>query len=194
MIAPYNVPAFHQEMRGWALRGILCALSSFYWAYVAGFRQPMEILGMVTGVMGWVLIFAWLTSRILPARKIGLRTVEALKRAAWIKFGVTGAGWLIFGLIGTLGLRGTEHLAILGMVDMWLGFVALGLGNLLGGFHGENHIASLDSYGWTAFTTFIDGALFAVVIGLLTCLILGWWRLRDNSGMKKELSPVRMTD
>lgn len=181
MKALFRSPGFSQELLGWIFRGTLCALSSFYWAYAVGFQHPVEILGMFTGIVAWAIIFAWLTIRIFPGRELGLRTVRALKRAAWIKFGLMILGWLTFFGIGALRLQGGVQLASLGLADVWLGLAALGLVNVVGGFRGVDQIASLDSFGWTALTTFVDGLLFAIIIGLIACLVLGWWRFKNDS-------------
>jgi len=180
------------ELPGWTLRGTLCSLSSFYWAIHSGFQQPAEILGMMAGVALWVIIFAALAFRRLPGWGAGWRVGPALKRAAWIKFGLTMVGWLLFVGIDLVKLPGA--FGTIGMLDMFLGLVALRLVNAVGGFRGEDHIATLDSFGWTTLTTIMDGALFAIIIGLIALLVLGWWRLREWADLKSEYSPGRRSD
>jgi len=181
---------FGGDLPGWVLRGTLCSLSSFFWAVLTGFGQPAEILGMMAGVALWVLIFAGFSFWSGPGWSAGRCVVPALKRAAWIKFGVTVGGWLLFAGINMSKLHGARKLETIAMLDVWLGLVALGLANAVGGFHGQEHISTLNSFGWTTLVTLIDGALFAVVIGLITLLVLGWWRLKAGSDSKSESSPV----
>ena len=86
------------ELGGWALRGILCAAASVYWAVTAGFDTPAEIAGMVAGVAAWVTIFAALCAWRGDAAWLATgRLAPALKIAAWTKFALSGGGWLLYG-------------------------------------------------------------------------------------------------
>lgn len=172
---------FRDELIGWTLRGGLCALTSFCWALAIGFNHPAEIAGMFVGVACWVVVFALLTA-CLPGTMLAgwIRFGRALKVAAWIKIGLT-----MLGLPASLGLWGTP-LAMPLSLDMLLGIAALSLVSVIGGFNSIEEIARLNSVGWTALTTIVEGALMAGVIATLALLVLGWWRLRGVTGAKLE--------
>lgn len=114
-----------RELPGWALRGILCAAASAFWAAMVGFRQPLEIAGMVTGVAAWVACFAiacaWLPSRPAP---LPPTSVRALKAAAWCKIGLSVAGALPL-FLGTILELGSAFVAIAFGLDTLLGAAAL---------------------------------------------------------------------
>ncbi len=190
-----TLSAFQDELPGWALRGAVCALTSFGWALVGGFSHPTEIAGMILGVGFWVAVFAlgtaWLPANVNERwRRLG----RALKRAAWIKFAVTILGVpLVLGLLNGFTGRGVGPLAFVFMLDMMLGLAALWLVGQVGGFADFDQISRLDSCGWTALTVVVEGALMAAVIGLIALAVLGWWRLTAGSGEKQELSPARIS-
>jgi hypothetical protein len=185
---------FQAELPGWALRGVVCALMSFYLAIQGGFGNPAEIAGMILGVGFWVAVFTW-AATWLPAN-LGSRWArigQALKKAAWIKSGITLLSWLLI-----LGLQSSSLFPAMGpdrvllVPDMLLGWAALRLVGWAGGFRHLGKISSQDSCGWTALTTIVDGALMAVLIGLIALVVLGWWRLREDSDSRSELSPARL--
>lgn len=187
---------FSAELPGWILRGSVCALTSFGWAVAAGFSHPAEIVGMIFGVAAWVAAFAWITAW-LPEQSRGIwaRYGPALKRAAWLKFGFTLLG--VPALLGVWGGAGTTLSALLGYAftfDLMLGLASLSLtGYLTGGIKPEA-IAQLDSWGWTACTTVVEGTLMAAVIGLMALLIIGWEYLRAQLAVRKQFTPVRSVD
>lgn len=187
--------AFEDELPGWVLRGALCAVNSAFWAWMMGFQHPAEIAGMATGVAFWVAVFAgvcawtprsawWQQAQIGPA----------LKRAAWIKIGLTCSGWLLLAGASLVHISGAEALAMFGMVDMLLGMAALWLVSRVAGIPDFDQISRLDSPGWTALTTVVEGALMAAVIGVLALAVLAWWRWGGLDRLKELLSPVRAPD
>lgn len=190
MNALIDSSAFHREIGGWAVRGVCCALLSAFWAVMAGFQHPAEIAGMVFGVAVWVTLFAtgcvWLP---LPAAFSQPQAVRALKRAAWIKFLLTAVGGLCT-FVASSYSDAFRALTLFWMVDMFLGMAALWTVNQLGGFQEIDCVARLDSFGWTALTTVIEGALMAVLIGGIALAVLGWWKLRSFRVLRRNLSPA----
>ncbi len=180
-----------EELAGWGLRGVLCAASSFWWALVAGFNAPVELAGMAVGVGVWVALFAgfcvWhgLAERCGPSR-----LVPALKIAAWIKFSLSAGGWAVFALYSLLHNATTILDAgfLFVMPDCVLGMAAVGIVSTISG---TNRFEQQDSFGWTALTTVVDGALFVIVIGALAAAVLAWWRFRPLALDKLKLSPAR---
>jgi len=69
--------------------------------------------------------------------------------------------------------------------------LALGLVGWVSG-HGGDQLPKLDSFGWTAATTFVDGILFFLVIGVLALAVLAWWRFGPCLLAKLRFSPARL--
>ncbi len=190
MNAAIDTDLFCRELGGWALRGIGCAALSVFWAVMTGFQHPAEIAGMVFGLAFWVTAFAALCAwRPGPATLGESRWVRALKLAVVIKI-----GFILLGALGWLTARsiGGEFLMLAAMLDPALGAAALWLTGLIGGFDGIDHLCRLDSFGWTALVTIIDGALMALVIGAIAAAILGWRKLRASGLLQRLLSPARV--
>lgn len=186
---------FRNELPGWAVRGVLCAANSAFWAWMLGFQAPVELAGMVAGVAVWAGIFALLCVwSPLPARWAHPQFAAALKWAAGIKIGLTAVGWLSFAVASHVRTSGAEALAALGMVDMLLGMAALWLVSRVAGIPDFDQVARLDSFGWTALTTMVEGALMAAVIGLIALLVLAWWRWGGLARLKTIFSPVQSLD
>lgn len=182
---------FAAELGGWALRGTLCAASSFWWAFATGFNAPVEIAGMATGVIAWVALFATFSVWHGQAPHRGpSRLVSALKIAAWIKFLLSAVGWAAFALCSLLK---NENLIVdagflFVMPDCLLGMASIALVSFVAG---TDQLPNLDSFGWTALTTFVDGAFFLMVIGALALAVLLWWRCAPGVLTKLKLSPTR---
>lgn len=186
---------FQAELPGWALRGVLCAANSAFWAVMMGFQQPAEIAGMAAGVAFWVVVFAGLCACTPLAERLRQpRIGAALKRAAWIKIGLTAAGWLSLAGASLMRASGAEVLAMLGMADVLMGMASLWLVSRAAGVPDIDQLGRLDSFGWTALTTVVEGALMAVVIGALALVVLGWWRWGGFDRIRKTVSPVRSSD
>lgn len=175
-----NSDAFRAELPGWALRGILCAATSAFWAVLMGFQAPTEIVGMIAGVAGWVAVFAtvcaWLQHSVRWSRT---RASAALKWAAGIKIGLVASGWLAYGVGGLLQWDDMMGMALFGMVDPLLGLASLALVSFFGGMNGPETVAAADSLGWTLLTTVIEGLLMALVIACSAVLVWGFWQARD---------------
>jgi hypothetical protein len=186
---------FQTELPGWALRGVLCAANSAFWAWMMGFQQPEEIAGMVAGLAFWVAVFAGLcaTTPLLERLKQP-QFGAALKRAAWIKIALTAVGWLAFVGASLVRTSGAEALAVFGMADVFLGMAALWLVSRAAGVSDLDQIGRLDSFGWTALTTIVEGALMAVAISAIALVVLGWWRWGGLDRVRKLLSPVPNVD
>jgi hypothetical protein len=186
---------FQTELPGWALRGVLCAANSAFWAWMMGFQQPEEIAGMAAGVAFWVMVFAGLCAGApLLERLKQPQFGAALKRAAWIKIGLMAVGWLAFVGASLVRTPGVEALAAFGMADMFLGMASLWLVSRAAGVSDLDQIGRLDSFGWTTVTTIVEGALMAVVIGAIALVVLGWWRWGGLDRIRKIISPVHIVD
>jgi hypothetical protein len=193
MIAVIESERFPRELAGWGLRGVLCAASSFWWALVSGFNSPAEIAGMAAGVIVWVALFAgFCVWQLTTGARGPAQLVPALKMAALIKFLLSAAGWAWFAICA-LFQSGTSVLdagLFLMMPDCLLGMASLALVGALGGGK-MDQLPRLDSFGWTALTTLVDGALFLVVIAALAGAVLLWWRFGPELRRKLKLSPTR---
>jgi hypothetical protein len=170
---------------------MLCAASSFWWAAAAGFNAPVEIAGMLAGILVWIVFFAGFS---VWHRESGMRgperLVPALKLAAWIKFLFTAGGWGVFAACSLFKNEATilDAGLVFMMPDCLLGLAATGIVSLISG---APHLEKLDSFGWTALTTVVDGALFALVIGVIALAVLAWWRFGPGLLAKLNLSPAR---
>jgi hypothetical protein len=186
---------FHAELPGWLVRGALCAINSIFWALLLDFRHPWEMAGMVAGVGCWVAIFAGICARVMRSGGWSLRVGAALKAAAWIKIGLTVAGWLLLATVSGLGLGGgAEQIAFLGMVDLMLGMAALWLVALVAGLGDPAKVAGLDSFGWTTLTTVTEGALMALVIGALAAMVMAGWKFREGLSARRPFPADRSMD
>lgn len=195
---------FRAELADWTLRGLLCAATSAFWAALTGFTSPAEIGGMFCGVAGWIVAFALVgasarrtpnaaprDSHLLNDYRARAGLADALGRAAWMKFGLTGAAWLLYGFAGFFGLQNLLQIALLGMTDTLLGLAALWAVSWVAGVVSPDRVAGLDSFGWTLLATLTEGALMAFVIAGLALLLVAFWRVRAAFGPVLTLSPVR---
>ncbi len=181
------------ELGGWALRGGLCAATSVFWACVAGFTDPQEIAGMAAGVAVWVTLFAGYCVWHAQAPRPGMeRFGPALKAAAWIKCALAAAGWVTFALCSLLqGIEGIIGAGFLFLLpDCLLGMAALHLVGAISGL-GDDRLPRADSFGWTALTTMVDGAMFTLVIVTLAMGVLAWWRFAPRLLAWLRFSPTR---
>jgi len=182
---------FRAELPGWALRGGLCAAVSFAWALLMGFNSPIEIAGMAAGVAAWVVLFAGYCAWPGRAVRRGRQPVgRALKVASWIKIGTSAAGGLLY-LVHSVGPRSAiMDFGIVGLMPDWLlGLAAMSLVTGITGLPMEA-LERADSFGLTALITFVDGALFLLVIGVLAVAVLLWWRFAPGALVKLKLSPA----
>ena len=70
-----------RELPGWTLRGLLCALPSFFWAYLGGFNALIEISAMFVGIAFYVYAFAWFSADRAEMTRSRIEWVSALKMA-----------------------------------------------------------------------------------------------------------------
>ena len=191
----FESEAFCAELPGWTLRGVLCAASSAGWAWLMGFQAPAELAGMLAGVAFWVVMFATACARMSPSFA-GQQTeaCTALKWAAWIKIALTAAGWLVYAAASSARLHDLSQIAMLGTVDLLLGMAALWTASVVSGMSDPGQVAAANSFGWTMFTTVVEGAL-------ITALILGialsvWILRRMFLGIRTNANfpPIRVTD
>ena len=160
---------FYGRLKFWAICGTLCAGPSFLFAASSGYDRRAMLVGTVCYILG----FAVLTSqpryqRGMAGSKLGRR----LRLAAMIRSGLAAVGLLGFGL-GALG--GSRYLsgafAIFTLLDCFPGILAVALTEIVSGqAQGRTTPAG---FGWTLFTTLLQGALVSVqllVIALLSLL------------------------
>jgi hypothetical protein len=191
----FESEAFQAELPGWTLRGMLCAANSAFWAWMMGFQAPAEIAGMVAGVAFWVAVFAGVCVWNPQSRR-WRRTeiVAALKWAAWIKIGLSAGGWLVFAAASAVSAPDLSPIAMFGMVDMLLGMAALAVVAFMAGLSDPARVAAMDSFGWTALTTVVEGVLMALVIVAIAVVVWLVWRGWDACWQDRSLSPVRNPD
>jgi len=171
---------FRAELPGWALRGLLCAATSAFWAALMGFQSPAEIAGMVAGFACWVAIFAAGCAWLRRSAHWGqTRVVAALKWGAWGKVGLTVFAWLLFAGGGALQSDDLSQIGIVVSVDMLLGLAALALVAFAAGMGGPEAVPKPDSFGLTALTTVTEGLFMAMVIAGLALLVWGGWQVWD---------------
>jgi hypothetical protein len=158
-----------------------------------GFSDPVEIAGLAAGIAAWVVLFAGFCAWHRQAAPRGpARLVPALKIAAWAKFALSAAGWVGYAVCSLLKKDDTlivDAGFLFLLPDGLLGMAAIWLGSALSG---ANDLMTVNSFGWTALTTFIDGALFALVIASLALPVLAWWRFGPALLARLRFSPVRL--
>lgn len=189
------VLGFREEILGWVVRSLLCALPSFWYAVLADFMHPFEMAGIGIGVGCWVLALAAISA---SCRRQGwIRFDQALKRGAWIKTGVVALGVpLAMALhdFTDLPRAWSSVLAAIVLPDLPLGVFAVHVVGVLTGVRGELALAEADSGGVALAITLIGGALLiAVVLGVAVTL-LGWQTVRRRVGRPRDFSPVRNPD
>lgn len=174
MSGPSHEEWFRQELPEWALRGLACAGPSGFFALVGEYRAVAELLGMLGGILVWIVAVAWtLSGRWFQQSAEGRAWHPALGQGAWIL-----AGWAIGG--GTLGVwasswTGSWTWALMPFMlpvaaELVSGLVAVrvtewigeGLGYALGG--------QADSFCGTFLTTMFQGA---AVVGMMVAVAAG---------------------
>ena len=135
---------FNRELPLWAVRGVLCAAPSAFWAVIAEFKYPAEIAAMVLVTGLYITGFAWFSAWEVMAATAGRRQfVRALKMSAWIKpvtvIGLGGGGALLSGMV-----RNTEPWFFGMTPDLVCGFGAVSLSSWLAGTRNLG-VAQLDS-------------------------------------------------
>ena len=75
------------------------------------------------------------------------------------------------------------------MPDWLLGLASISIVTGMSGLS-MDALERADSLGWTALITFVDGALFLVVLGILAATVLLWWRFSPGVLAKLKFSPA----
>ncbi len=182
---------FGRELPLWAVRGVLCAAPSVFWAVLCEFQHPVEIAAMVFVTALYIAGFAWFSAWEVMAATPGRREfVRALKMSAWLKpasvVGLSSVGLLFSGLGRNAGAW------LCGMVpDLIGGIGALALVNRLAGT-GDMGVGRLDSFGWTALTALVQGALISGLVVALAAAVFVWWRVWAWLKPQLNFSPVRI--
>jgi hypothetical protein len=178
-----NLQRFQNELPGWLLRGALCAANSAVWAALIGFQAPAEIAGMLFGVVFWAALFAAACAVVPVSQPWFPEAAAALKWATWIKVGLMAAAWLVYVAASAVHFERLAGLAMFGTLDVLLGLVSLGVVSKVAGLVGPEAVTAANSFGLTALTTVVEGALVGmVVVGLAAC-VWGAWRLRARYGL-----------
>lgn len=180
------------ELAGWALRGLLCAVPSAFFAVIGGFNRPAQLVAMATGFAAYVMLFAgFCAARAMQRTEARERFVRTLKMSAWLKASLLLGVALAWGLALLKCFPPGGVLLGVGVVpDMWLGFCATWVVSWLTGVEGALQVGDLNSAPWTLLTTLLQGAL---VTGLLVALaggMLGCRRLWAAIGGTR-ITPVR---
>lgn len=161
------------ELRGWAWRGIFCALPSAGWAWMLEFRHPLEIVAILLVMTGFIVVFAlgstWMAMQATPG---WLRFQRALKVSAHIKIGTlvgAAAYWTMW--VGWLP-KLTGSLVLLIWPDLLMGLCSVELGGFLRGMHESTDIARLDSFVFTGLITLLQGSFLTVLLVLLALVVM----------------------
>jgi len=173
---------FGGELTGWTLRGALAASIAAGWAIKGGFTRPMEIAGMIAGLLGWVIVFATFSGwGVRMGEKAPVLAVGALKRAVWVKLACSLTCGVIF--IGDRATsRAGDWLLNGGFIDLYFGIVSLAVVSLLAGVSLEQ-VTHLDTFGYTALATLLHGALTTGAIAAIAATLFGWrWFGREVRG------------
>lgn len=187
----FDREAFGRELPGWALRGVLCAAPSAFWAVLGEFQHPSEIAAMVLVTALYITGFAWLSAGEFMAATSGRRTfVQALKMSAWIKPATIvflgSAGAIFSGRV----LNPEPWFAAM-TPDMVCGLGSVSLVSWLAGMR-ELGVARLDSFAWTALTTLVQGTLISGLLAMLAVILFVWWRAWGWLRSQLEISPTRI--
>lgn len=183
---------FGRELPLWALRGVLCAVPSAFWAVLADFKHPAEIAAMIAGTGLCIAGFAWFSAGEVMTTTPGREQfVRALKMSAWLKaaslLGV-GLTWIA---VAVWHAPAGAGLALGVVPDMWAGLGSLSLVGWLAGVK-ELGLSQLDSFGWTLLATLVQGALISAELALLALGVIGWWRVWAWLKPQLMISPARL--
>ena len=168
MILSPDREALCQQLIAWSIRGVCCALPSFYWAIAVEFRHAREISGMIAGVATYIAAYSWLTA--LPAWREGCGRGEfgwALRVAANTRAAL--APLMFFG------------------PDMMLGAISLSVVQGGARVFGVVDVSGADLFWWTYVTTLVQGALVSVTMAVVALVLWpirsSWTRRRSGKGV-----------
>lgn len=181
--------SFGREFAGWLGRGMLYASPSVFWAGMVGFTQPAEIAAIVLcGVMFVALVSLYCSWRSSGTAGDESEFVRALKIAMWVKIVPQAVALALLVLSSELRFRALECSILAFFPDMLDGFVSLSIVSRLAGLR-DLQLAQLDSFGWTALTSVLQGLLLTVLLVILAwCVIAG---KKAWCGMGRERKAIR---
>lgn len=182
---------FGRELPLWALRGLLCAAPSAFWAVLTEFQHPVEIAAMVLVTALYIVGFAWFSAWDVMAATPGRRQfVRALKMSVWIKMAMMAGLGCAAALLSGIGRDFGAWLSGM-MPDLCCGIGSLSLVGWLAGAR-ELGVGRLDSFGWTALTTLVQGGLISALIVGMAAAVLVWWRVWAWLKPQLMFSPARI--
>jgi len=178
MKAPASRRDFGWHFALWGLRAALCAAPSFFWAYLRGYRQGVEIGGMVAAIATAAMAFGWATARpffINRVKPTGLG--RALAFAVNLRTAVAAIGalhaccFLLF-----WAERMPKWVQV---VPSWVAIVDAACGDrvmrLVAAFGRAMHCSTgpeADSFFWTYVTTLLQGGVISLT--MLVLALLAW--------------------
>lgn len=156
---------FFDRLYFWTICGILCATPSFLLAANSGFDRR----AMVTGTVIYILGYAFVTALPCYQGRVGRsRLGRRLRLAAMIRAGMALTGLIGVGLAALGWIQ--SFLSIFALLDFFPGMLAVSLTGWLSG-QTANHMTDV-GFGWTLFTTLVQGALVSVQL-----LVIAWLSL-----------------
>ncbi|MCX6954657.1 MAG: hypothetical protein NTV51_21085 [Verrucomicrobia bacterium] len=178
MKTPASRQDFGWHFTLWLLRAALCAAPSFFWAYLRGYRQEVEIAGMVAAIATAALAFGWATARPFFVNVVRPTSLgHALALAVNLRTAIAAIGALHAGCFLPFWADGMPRWvqvlsAKVAMVDAACGDRVMRVVAAVGqAMHAETG-PDADSFFWTYVTTLLQGG--AISLTMLGLALIAW--------------------
>ncbi len=161
----FDANTFMDRLQFWAICGIICAAPSFIIAHDNDFDRR----AMAVGTLSYILLFAFVTSAPwYRARLGGSRLGRRLRLATLIRTGIAGVGLLGMGM-AAIGMKFPLPIVVV-TLDVATGAVAANVTEFVS--EAAFGRGASRSFGWTLFTTLLQGAFVSIQLFILAALSL----------------------
>lgn len=160
--------SFRRQLAYWAIRGVICAAPSFWFAVQVGYKSRSQIVAMAAAVVTFVVGLTWTTSLPGYRDKIGetpfgrwLRLATTL-RTSWALLGIAA-----FAAEAAISRSLTVLTTIFIYPDFCIGMLSVvTVESLTKNIHRAAN-GSATSFGGTYFTTLLHGTLMALTLAIM---------------------------
>ncbi len=159
--------SFERWLVYWGWRGVVCAVPNVAWAWIGGYGIPSAMTAMAVGVLAYIVLFAKVSAAGWYGEHLGgTRLGRRLRLATNLRVYAALISYPLFFFPPTW---------IVMALDFYPGLLAVELTRVVahGGVAEESGRKMIESFGWTLFTTLLQGAFVAgemLLIALVGCL------------------------
>ena len=119
-----NRANFVRRFTYWSLHAIFCATPSFFIAYTSGYSTPGAVVGMLAGILTFILLYTCVSLAPLYGRKVESRPFwkKVVTRASLCRSFISAMGFSVM----WLGLH-DNYVGLFILPDFWAGMAAVRL-------------------------------------------------------------------